>query len=124
MDFKDWLMEKFFEWEKTQKRRQSYSAFARYLNVKTATLTQWRLGGYTPTGVNLVKVADKLGTEVYRVVGLPVPDLDNVPPSARTAYLLASARVKTLGIPSDSQESERIFIEELSKVGYQVSTRQ
>jgi len=123
MTFKDWLMDKFVEWERTQKRRQSFSAFARYLDVKQASLSQWLNGSYTPTGENLVKVADKLGTEVYRVVGLPAPDLDNVPPRARAAYSAASERVKLLGIPADSPEAEQIFIEEFSKVGYKLTAR-
>lgn len=116
-------MDKFIEWEKSTKRRQTYSAFARYLNVKTPTLTQWRLGGYVPSGENLIKVADKLGPEVYKAIGLPAPDLDNVPSHARVAYEAASERVKSLGIPADSPESEAIFIEELSRVGYRVTTK-
>jgi hypothetical protein len=34
MEFKDWLVDKFLELEKTQPKRQPYVAFARYLGVK------------------------------------------------------------------------------------------
>lgn len=124
MEFKDWLMDKFVSWERTQTRRQSFSAFARYLDVKQASLSQWMNGSYTPTGENLIKVANKLGSEVYRVVGLPAPDLDNVPPGARLAYEVASERVKELGVPADSPQAEQIFIEEMSKAGYKLISRQ
>lgn len=73
-------MGKFIAWEKTQTRRQSYSAFARYLGVKQASLSQWMNGNYTPTGDNLVKVAAVLGPEVYKVLGLVSPDESHVPP--------------------------------------------
>ena len=121
--FKDWLMDKFTEWERAQKHRQSYSAFARYLGVKQSALSHWMNGNYTPTGENLVKVASILGPEVYTALGLVSPEESHVPPPVQSAYDRASERVKSLGIPADSDESERIFIEELSKVGYKVISR-
>lgn len=73
-EFKDWLMGKFIEWEKTQPRRQSYSAFARYLNVKQSSLSQWMAGSYDPEDENIEKIAEKLGEETYDALGLPRPD--------------------------------------------------
>ncbi len=73
--FSEWLMDRFVEWEKSQARRQSYSAFARYLGVKQASLSQWIIGNYVPTGENVKRLAEKLGVEIYDVLGLPRPDM-------------------------------------------------
>lgn len=78
MDFADWLKAKFIEWEQSQDRRQSYSAFARYLGVRQSSLSQWMNGGYPPGLENVTKIADKLGPEVYDVLGLVRPDDDLV----------------------------------------------
>lgn len=74
MEFKNWLMDQFVEWERKQASRQTYSAFARYLDVKQPSLSGWLAGDYVPTGENLEKVANKLGLEVYDALGLPRPD--------------------------------------------------
>lgn len=68
-----WLFEKFSEWEKSTGRRQTYSAFAKYLGVTQPSLSQWLAGNYPPQGDNLRKIAEKCGTEIYELLGLGVP---------------------------------------------------
>ena len=48
---KEWLNQKFNEWEKAQGRSQSYYAFARYLEVSQSGLGQWMTGGAVPGGM-------------------------------------------------------------------------
>lgn len=89
--YKDWLMQKFVQWEKRQTRRQSFSAFARYLGVSQSSLSQWMAGTYPPTGDNIDKIAAKLGDEIYLLVGELPPkykeQLANVPPEEQGKLL-------------------------------------
>ncbi len=93
--YSEWLMGKFTEWEKAQRSRQSYSAFARYLGVKQSSLSQWIAGNYPPGGENLQKIATKLGYEIYDVLGISRPETGEeelarqhgVPPEARDEFV-------------------------------------
>lgn len=72
--FTNWLQLKFEEWEKSKgRRRQSYAEFARYLEVSAPSLNRWLMGDVAPTGDNLQKLADKLGYEIYVVLGIEPP---------------------------------------------------
>lgn len=73
---KDWLAQKFTAWEKTQGSRQSYYAFARHLGVSQSGLGAWMNGDSVPGGDELITIADKLGPEVYDVLGLPRPNAE------------------------------------------------
>lgn len=67
-------MNRFLEWEKGTGQRQSYSAFARYLGVKQSTLSQWLTGNYPPNIEHVRILAEKLGSDIYSVMGLGVND--------------------------------------------------
>src|SRR5512133_2787248 len=95
---KDWLNQKFLEWEKSQGHKQSYYAFARYLEVSQSGLGQWMIGSASPSGDDLLNIANKLGPEIYDSLGLPRPNAEvqrltvsfaNLPPDIRQR--LASA---------------------------------
>ena len=73
MIFKDWLMNQLIEWEKTKPRKQSDTAFARYLGVKQSSLSQWLAGNYDPDEENAHKISLRLGDEVYKVLGVDPP---------------------------------------------------
>ena len=120
MKFTDWLEKKFLEWELTQNRRQSYSAFARYLGVKVPLLTQWRLGNNLPSTDSVRLLSAKLGQEVYDVLGLvrPGKPLDPFPPLVRTALESAMSRITAAGLDADSHEAQRIFDEAMTALGY------
>jgi len=70
---KDWLNQKFVEWEKNQGHKQSYYAFARYLEVSQSALSQWMMGSSQPDGEDLPVIAKKLGPEIYEIMGLSRP---------------------------------------------------
>lgn len=124
VEFKDYLLNEFWKWEKTTGKRQSMSSFALYLGVKQSAFAHWIGGNIIPGKENVDKLAAKLGNEIYKVLGLPEPEEPNVPPSARAAYEAASERVKALGVPADSPQAEQIFIEEMSRAGYKLISRQ
>lgn len=75
--FKDYLFEKFEEWEKAQpKRRSSFSAYARWLSknsanveVKQQIIDSW-MNGVIPTDYKyLLVLAEKIGNEIYDILG-------------------------------------------------------
>lgn len=79
--FSEWLNERFLEWEQQQGKRQTVSAFARYLDVPQSSLSSWMAGAYVPSGENLLVLASKLGSEIYDTLGVlrpPIADPDIV----------------------------------------------
>jgi transcriptional regulator with XRE-family HTH domain len=94
--YSDWLMQRFIEWERTKPRRQSYTAFARYLGVNQSSLSQWLAGTYPPSGENVEKIASKLGEEIYLLVGELPPamkeELDRFGPDKPAQLLSVIAR--------------------------------
>jgi hypothetical protein len=74
--FKDYLYEKFLEWEKLQKkRRSSISAFARWLSdnslkieIKHQVLDYWINGKIPKEDKYLLVLAEKLGNEIYEIL--------------------------------------------------------
>ena len=73
--FSDWLNECFLDWEKQQGKRQTVSAFARYLGVPQSSLSSWMAGAYIPSGENLLLLATKLGVEIYDTLGILRPSI-------------------------------------------------
>jgi hypothetical protein len=128
---KDWLTQKFSEWEKTQGGRQSYYAFARYLEVGQSGLAQWMMGTATPSGDDLLTIAHKLGPEVYDVMGLPRPSAEaqrvtvsfaSLPPDLRQKLTGALAEVEqTLRnerLRPDAADARKIVLDILAKYGF------
>ncbi len=127
----DWLNQKFLEWEKTQGRKQSYYAFARYLEVSQSGLGQWMTGASAPGGDDLLAIANKLGPEVYDVLGLPRPNAEvqrltvsfaNLPPDIRQRLANAIAESDTTlrveRLRADSADARKMVIEILAKWGF------
>jgi len=86
--FKDYLYEKFIEWEKLQtKRRSSFSAFARWLSdnsfeveIYQQVLDSW-MNGVIPKDEKYIAVlSEKIGDEIYDVLNRkrPNPYLQNL----------------------------------------------
>jgi transcriptional regulator with XRE-family HTH domain len=131
---KDWLNQKFGEWEKAQGRSQSYYAFARYLEVTQSGLSQWMTGGSKPAGEDLLNLASKLGPEIYDVLGQPRPNAEamrmNVslialPPDIRQRLTSAvneiEQNLRQQRLRPDSPEARRITLSVLTKWGFQYS---
>lgn len=125
MEFRSWLMEKFKEWEKTQPNgRSNYSSFARYLGVGVNNYAQWRSGNNLPSFDKTKLLAQKLGNEIYDILGYDRPQdggsvsLDSFPPELRSALLEARDKIVTLGLVGGSPEAWAVVNEAMSKAGY------
>lgn len=71
-EFQKLLTESFFDWARKQGRRNvSDQQFAKYLGVSAPSLNQWINGYRLPNFENAAKLADKLGPEIFDVLGYP-----------------------------------------------------
>ncbi len=131
---KDWLNQKFVEWEKSQGHKQSYYAFARYLEVSQSGLGQWMIGSGVPSGDDLLNIANKLGAEVYDILGLPRPNAEvqrltvsfaNLPADIRQRLASAIAEsdqtLRVERLRPDSTDARKIVIDILAKWGFRVT---
>ncbi len=128
---KDWLNQKFVEWERAQGHKQSYYAFARYLEVSQSGLGQWMIGNGVPSGDDLLNIAKKLGAEVYDILGLPRPNAEvqrltvsfaSMPPDIRQRLASAIAEsdqtLRVERLRPDSADARKIVIDILAKWGF------
>lgn len=67
-----WIEDKFLDWQK-QKGRASLAKFAAWLGTSPNSLNNWISRKQTPSGDSLRLLGDKLGWEIYDVVGEPRP---------------------------------------------------
>jgi len=74
--FRQFLEIQFLEWQQRSGGRKTVFQFAEYLGVKQQTVSNWWNETRMPQGENVRKIAEKLGVEVYDVLGLPRPDPD------------------------------------------------
>jgi transcriptional regulator with XRE-family HTH domain len=129
---KDWLNQKFTEWERAQGHKQSYYAFARYLEVSQSGLAQWMIGNGTPGGDDLLNIANRLGADVYDVLGLPRPNAEvqrvtvsfaSLPPDIRQRLTNAVGEVDQVlrqeRLRPDSAEARPVVLNILAKWGFQ-----
>lgn len=128
---KEWLNQKFEAWEKAQGGRQSYYAFARYLEVSQSSLGQWLYGSAVPEGDDVASIARKLGPEIYDVLGLPRPNAETqrapnpfarLPAGIRLDLAHALAEIDTAmrqkRLPTDSPEARQLALEIFAKWGF------
>jgi len=119
-----WLTKKFREWESNIGRRQSVSAFARYLDVNQASLSRWMNGDGPPNYENILKIADKLGPETYQVFDIETTVIRNtyIPEPLlrriRSAIEEANLELSKLATPLDLDEAERITVAIFEKYGF------
>ena len=127
MNFRNWLLINFLEWEKTQNKRVNYSEFARFLGVKVSTLTAWRLGNNIPSYEMAVMLAEKLGDEVFSYLGYSIPSdpelLSNIPFELREALKRSNERIRALGTPIDLSNSLNILAEEIKPLGWNLTSK-
>ena len=134
VEFKDYLLKKFWEWEKSTGKRQSFSAFANYLGVKQSAFAHWIGGNITPSRESVDKLAEKLGEETYDAAGLPRPDprisLVGLPPDVAEALEhnvdRALSKIKleleSRGLDSGDPEARPIVTSILAEFGIEVKT--
>lgn len=122
MLFKDYLYEKFLEWEKNQqKRRSSISAFARWLSenssnteIKQQNVDSW-INGVIPKDYKyVVALAEKLGNEIYDILEIDRPNIlhlyasrnwEKLPPKIQLELSKIIAKYSTEPIPNEATEN-------------------
>lgn len=70
-----WLDRKFLEWQTNEGESKTVSEFADYLDVNRSLLSFWMNGSREPNEDNLIKIAFKLGFEVYDVLEKKRPNI-------------------------------------------------
>ncbi|HZW04258.1 MAG TPA: helix-turn-helix transcriptional regulator [Anaerolineaceae bacterium] len=113
MDFQTWLNRKMDRWIKETGRNQT--AFAGWLGVQPTTLSNWIKRGHKPRPDMVARLSEKLGPDIYKVLGLSVPGADpfeSLPPSFRERLERAAYRLdkylRERSIPENSPEAEKI----------------
>lgn len=69
----DFLLGKLHGLERIRGERISVTAFAEYLGESQQNTSRW-LNGTTPEAIKIPKLADKLGNDIYAVLGFTPPD--------------------------------------------------
>lgn len=75
-EFSSWFETKYLEWQIRESGRKSVDKFSTYLGVSQPAVSSWLNGHRKPTGRNVEKLAEKLGPEIYDLLGLQRPDQD------------------------------------------------
>lgn len=74
LDFPAWLEQKYLEWQGKRGRRATLAQFADHLGISAPLLSHYLNGLRKPTAENVRKLAQRLGAEIYDILGLQDPD--------------------------------------------------
>lgn len=74
VEFPAWLEQKYLEWQGERGKRATLAQFADYLGLSAPLLSHYLNGLRKPTKDNIRKIAQRLGPEVYDILGLQHPD--------------------------------------------------
>ena len=132
---KEWLNQKFRDWEKTQGKPQSYYSFARYLGVSQTVLAAWMDGAVEPQADDLGLIAAKLGPEIYAKMGTQQPKtqvgdslvtaLEGLPAGLRErltdAVIETAQMIRDRGLAPDSVEAKRAAVEAFASKGIRLT---
>ena len=70
----DWLDKKFVEWQVREGGRQTIVKFCEYLGVSRPAFDKWSTNPRHPSKESIELLSDKLGDEIYEVLGLESPN--------------------------------------------------
>ena len=106
------------------KKRMTYGEFAEHLGVSRISLNDWMKGKYLPGSQNLSVIAEKLGNEIYSVLGITIPgEANNFPAPFQEAIVEARRKIIELGLTGDSPETMGIITEEMDKRGFVLTSK-
>lgn len=74
LDLPAWLEQKYLEWQGQRGKRATLAQFADHLGISAPLLSHYLNGLRKPTADNVRKLAQRLGPEVYDILGLQDPD--------------------------------------------------
>lgn len=66
----EWLERRYLAWQQASGGRRTVGEFAAYLGVKQSRLSNWMAGTRTPKGDAVELLAQKLGGEIYDILGV------------------------------------------------------
>lgn len=69
-----WIERQYTKWMHDRAKHATITAFTQWLGVSRGTYNNWVLKKQTPTGDSLKVLGEKLGWEIYDIVGEPRPD--------------------------------------------------
>jgi transcriptional regulator with XRE-family HTH domain len=72
--FSKWLETTYLDWQRKRGGRVLQNEFAEWLGISKQLLSQYLNGRSAPTEERIDQLAEKLGPEVYDVLGLRRPD--------------------------------------------------
>jgi len=74
MEFSKYIKQEYFKWEQEQGEPCTVTDFARWLGVSQQSMSAWMKGLYNPRKLeDIAKLKNKLGPEVFNVLGLGLP---------------------------------------------------
>ena len=97
-----WLDQQFLKWQISQGGSKTVVEFAHYLGVSRDALYKWMNGQRVPDLEYIEKLADKLGVEIYDMLGLQRPNehlsrvktvWDNLSEAEQEAYAAEIERI-------------------------------
>lgn len=69
--FQQFLVDAYLDYEGKKRRKVSDNEFARWLGVNTGSFNAWINGSRTPDFANTFRLSEKLGPEVFDLLGFP-----------------------------------------------------
>ncbi len=72
--FPKWLEAQYLKWQNERGKRATLQDFGSFLGISRVSLSQYLAGKRIPDDKNLARIARRLGTQIYEVLG---KDLDS-----------------------------------------------
>jgi transcriptional regulator with XRE-family HTH domain len=107
-----WLDNKYLEWQTQEEERKTVIEFADYLGVNRSLLSYWMNGAREPSDENKLKIALKLGFEIYDILGKDRPNIyqiyvdtnwEKVPPEEQRRISKIIAKYTTTPLPNEEK---------------------
>ena len=127
MEFKEWLLNQYLDWQSREGEHKTISEFASYLGVKQPYVSAWLNGDHKPGKKYIPKLAEKLGDEAYVMLGIPVPDpFRNVPEELsnplKSAFRELDRILTEKQINVESEEAKEIAREVFTRHGFTIES--
>lgn len=126
MEFKEWFLKKYLKWQEDEGEHKTMSEFAEFIGVTQPYISAWMNGNHKPGKKYIPVIAEKLGYEIYAVLGMSPPDiLGDAPPQFKSKFLAAleeaNKRYSDRGGITE-EEAETILFEVMRKHGFNITS--
>lgn len=109
-----WLDKKYLDWQAKLGERKTLEDFADHLGVSRPLLSFWMNGSREPSEENLIKIAFKLGFQVYDVLEIDRPNIlhlyanrnwENIPKKLQVELAKTIAKHSSEPLPDEATEN-------------------